>query len=100
MADEHEACVMLEKWATLDAYLLSQTKVNAEHTAWLNKLSHYIFEDGLNTRLELNKQTASSDTAAVQASLKRLWWGVGISSGLIIALLSLILHQLTTILPK
>ena len=91
---DHKKCLMLEKWATLDAYMFSQTKVNSEHAAILAKLTHYVYEDGLQTKLALNKQTAASDVRAVEASLKRLWWGVGISTGIIITLLSIILRQL------
>ena len=99
---DHQKCVMLEKWATLDETLknweesrvkeakniyehlqtmiISQAKVNAAHAESISKLMHRIYgntEEGLTTTVKLNKQTAQSEIVRVEESLKRLWWAFG-----------------------
>ena len=109
--DTHENCIMGEKWVWVEEqlkniensrligdknflekysnYIASQSKINAETLSAIGELKHYIYEDGLNTKLEVNKLTAANDTLRVEsllvsevkvvsARLNRIWWGIGV----------------------
>ena len=93
---DHEKCVMLEKWATLDETLkhweesrikeakniyehlqtmiISQAKVNAAHAESISKLMQRIYgntEEGLTTTVKLNKATAASEIGRIEGILDR-----------------------------
>ena len=86
--DAHPQCLMKEDWATLNEHLsnfensfrkytISQNEINTAQNLLMTKLSHKIYgnaQNGMDTTMKLNKQTASNETALVSASMKRLWW--------------------------
>ena len=72
----------------LSSYVTSQSLINAEHTKMLTELWKYVYEDGLNTRLDRNKRLAATETAAVRAEVDMfvklfksrtnwIWLGIG-----------------------
>jgi hypothetical protein len=88
----HPECAMKDKWAILNenlknmeqsriieaknvydrfnSYIAMQSKVNTDTNSMVNKLHHYIYEDGLNTKLAVNKQIAASEIDRVEVLLK------------------------------
>jgi len=106
----HPECLMQKEWAILRQKINSdfakikeailqvekeQNRINQQHLLMITDLIHRVTGNkgaGLESDVRINRQTAQSGLEAVESSVRRLWYAMGLVISLLIANLGMLMY--------